>query len=128
MAAKKGQFAKVTIKVGATPTEIMKLRDWSISVESEKIDETAAGEEWETHKIGILRWTGDATCIDADSYWLDYVKEHVQIDFYDDKNDALPVYRGTASIDFERTAPYDDLIESALTFTGSGALTHPTAP
>jgi hypothetical protein len=128
MAAKKGQFAKVMIDVGGTPTEVMKLREWSISVESEKIDTTAAGDEWSEHEIGVFSWEGEATCIDADPYWLDYITEKTQIDFYDDENDANPIYRGTASIDFERTAPYDDVIESTITFTGSGALTHPTTP
>lgn len=125
MTMKKGQFAKVTTKIGAAAAvEIASLREWSISVESEKIDATAAGDTWARNLTGILSWEGEATCVDADPYWLDLVTATtaVTIDFYDHEDDVKPKYRGTALIDFERTTPYDDLIEVSVTFTGDGAL------
>lgn len=125
MAKKTGQFAKVTIDVAGTPTQVMELREWSVSVESEKIDSSVAGDAWSDHEIGRFTWEGEATCVSADQFWLDYLAEKVEIDFYDNATDTNPVYTGTASIDFERSTPYDDLIESSLTFTGAGALTHP---
>jgi len=122
MAAKTGQFAKVSIKVGATTVTVAQLRDWSISVESEKIDTTAAGDSWEKHEIGLLSWEGDATFIDADQYWLAHVDKKVEIEFFDKDTDTTPVYKGTASFDFDRSVPYDDVIETSVSFTGDGAL------
>lgn len=123
---KTGQYAKVMLNVSGTPTQVMELREWSISVSSEKIDSSVAGEDWADHEIGRKSWEGEATCISADQYWLDYINDKVTIQFFDDANDATPVYEGTASIDFERSVPYDDMIESTLTFTGAGPLVNPT--
>ncbi|GMK47654.1 hypothetical protein PghCCS26_47840 [Paenibacillus glycanilyticus] len=122
---KTGQYAKITTKVGsASAVELAKLREWSVSVESEKIDATVAGDTWARNLTGVLSWSGEATCVDADPYWLDLVNATtpVTIDFFDNEDDPKPKYRGTALIDFERTTPYDDLIETKVTFTGDGAL------
>jgi hypothetical protein len=122
---KTGQFAKVTTKVGsASAVNLAKLREWSVSVESEKIDATAAGDAWTRNLTGVLSWSGEATCVDADPYWLDLVTATtpVTIDFFDHEDDIKPKYRGTALIDFERTSPYDDVIEVSVTFTGDGEL------
>jgi hypothetical protein len=122
---KTGQFAKVTTKVGsAAAVDLAKQREWSVSVESEKIDATAAGDAWTRNLTGVLSWSGEATCVDADPYWIDLVTATtpVTIDFYDNEEDPKPKYRGSALIDFERTSPYDDVIEVSVTFTGDGAL------
>lgn len=120
-----GQFAKMTTKIGsAASVEIASLREWSVSIESEKIDATAAGDLWASNIRGIMSWEGEATCIDADPYWIDIATsgEVITIDFYDSADDAKPKYRGDAIVDFERTTPYDDVIEVSLTFTGNGPL------
>ena len=122
---KKGQYAKVLMTVGATPVEVMELREWSVSVSSEKIDANVAGEGWTDHLIGRFSWEGDATCISADQFWIENITEKLTIDFYDDLNDANPTFTGTASLDFEHSVTHDDVIENSLTFTGAGALTHP---
>lgn len=122
MAVKTGQYAKVTMEVQGTPVELMKLREWSISIESNKIDTSAAQQDYETHEIGMLSWEGDATCIDADVFWFAYLTDKVVIDFYDKADDAYPAFRGTASLDVERSVSYDDVIETTVTFTGDGEL------
>lgn len=131
MAVKKGQFAKVNMQTGTDAvsgnpiyTEVLKLREWSISISSEKLDSTAASEEWESHEIGHLSWEGEATCIDADTFWFAKLKEKVQIQFFDAETDTNPQFTGTASLDVERSVPYDDLIETSISFTGSGELTN----
>lgn len=125
MAKKKGQYAKVSLDVDGTPVDVMELREWSVSVSSEKIDSSVAGEDWADHLIGRFSWEGEATCISADQFWLKHIANKVTIDFFDDASDAQPSYQGTASLDFERTAPHDDIIESTLTFTGAGEFTSP---
>jgi len=119
---KKGQFAKVTMDVDGTPVELFKLRDWSISISSNELDSTAAGQKWETHEIGHLNWSGDATCLDADTFWLAYMSEKVDIEFYDHEEDTAPAFTGTASLEVDRSVPYDDLIETSIDFRGDGEL------
>lgn len=120
-----GQFAKVTATVGTVVVGILELREWSISASTEKIDANVAGDEWNDHLHGRKSWEGEATCISADQYWLDMLDKKVEIAFFDHEDDLQPAYVGTASVDFERGTPHDDVIESTLTFTGAGALTSP---
>jgi hypothetical protein len=128
MAVKKGQYAKVMMDVDGTPVQVMKLREWSISTESQKLDSTAAQQDWETHEIGFMSWEGEATCIDADTFWFAYLTDKVTIDFYDAADDLAPAFTGTASLDVERSVPHDNLIETSISFTGDGALELGVAP
>ncbi len=125
--AKKGQYAKVMMDVDGTPTELMELREWSVSTSSEKVDTTAAGDDWEKHEVGLLSWEGEATCISVDTFWLAHLTDKITIDFFDDASDAEAKFTGTASLDVERSVSYDDVIETSISFTGSGPLTEPTA-
>ncbi len=125
MAKKSGQYAQVMLDVNGTPVQVMELREWSVSVSSEKIDSNVAGEDWADHIIGRFSWEGEATCISADQFWLKHIGNKVTIDFYDDASDASAAYQGSASLDFERSVTHDDVIESSLTFTGAGPFTSP---
>lgn len=122
-----GKMAKVSMDVAGTKVPLAELREWSISAESEKVDANVAGDGWARHLIGMMSWEADATVVDADPYWLDLMQEFVTVEFYDRSEDATPKYVGEASLDFERSTPYDDIIETSLTFTGSGPLTAPGA-
>lgn len=122
MAAKKGQYAKVTLTVGSTPIEVAKLRNWSVNVATNKVDTSAAGQDWETHEIGMANWSGSAEFIDADQYWLQNIFDKFEIEFYDSEDDADPVYKGVCSLDFDRSVPYDDVISTSVTLTGDGPL------
>lgn len=122
MAVKSGQFAKVTLKVGSTTVTVAKLREWSVSVSTEKLDSSAAGSKWGTHEIGIATWEGESSFIDADQYWLESLFDKVAIEFYDKDDDTDPVYTGVCSLDFDRTVPYDGLIETSVSLTGDGEL------
>lgn len=122
MAAKKGQYAAVSLKVGSTPVTVAKLRNWSVNVATNKVDTSAAGQDWETHEIGMANWSGSAEFIDADQYWLQNIFDKFEIEFYDDEDDADPVYTGTCSLDFDRSVPYDDVISTSVTLTGDGPL------
>lgn len=122
---RKGQYAKVDLNVGGTKVNVAELRDWSISVSSEKIDGNVAGDDWASHVIGRYSWEGDATCISADQYWLEHIGDFLSVDFYDHADDPEPAYSGEASLDFEHSVSHEDLIESSLTFTGNGPITNP---
>jgi len=123
-----GKMAKVSMDVKGRKVPLAELREWSISAETEKVDANVAGDGWARHLIGIASWEGDATVVDADPYWLDMMMEFVTVEFFDKADDEKPKYTGLASLDFERSTPYDDIIETSLTFTGSGPLTSPSAP
>lgn len=121
-----GKYAKVEIDVGGTPITIAELREWTVSAETEKVDSSVAGDDWNQHEIGKGSWEGEATVLDVDQYWVEHLFSKVTLNLFDNSTDTEPAYTGEASLDFERTTPFDDMIESSLTFTGSGALTHPT--
>lgn len=122
---KTGQFAKVSVTVGAVEVDVLELREWSISASTEKIDANVAGDTWNDHLIGRSSWEGEATVISGDQYWLEWLTQKITVNFYDHMDDVKPTYTGQASIDFERGVPHDDIIESTLTFTGAGPLTAP---
>lgn len=126
MAKRTGQYAKVTIDAGGTPATIAELRDWSISVSTEKVDGNVAGVQWAEHLIGRHSWEGEATCVSVDGFWIDLTTAFVTVAFFDHMDDATPAYTGEASLDFERSVSHDDLIESSFTFTGNGELTDGT--
>lgn len=123
-----GQYAKVKMTVGATVVDVMELREWSVSASTNKIDSTVAGVDWTSHEIGHGSWEGEATILDVDKYWVDHLFDKIDIEFYYKASDASPAYEGTASFDFETSTPYDDMIETSLSFTGDGALLHVTTP
>src|SRR5690606_20781017 len=110
--------------VDAVPVTVMELREWSVSGSTEKVDSTVAGKAWTEHEIGHGSWEGEATVLDIDTFWVEHLFEKVTIKFYFNEDDANAAYEGTASLDFEVSTPYDDMIETSLSFTGSGALTH----
>lgn len=121
-----GQYAKVELNVGGTAVTVMELREWSVSASTEKVDSTVAGKAWTEHVIGHGSWEGEATILDIDTYWVDHLFEMVTIKFFFHEDDVDAAYEGTASLDFEVGTPYDDMIETSLTFTGSDGLAHVT--
>jgi hypothetical protein len=128
MATKKGQFAKVTLDIGGTSVDVLKLRNWSYSASVEEIDATAAGNEWMDYVSGFKSWEGDAETIDVDTFYLQYLGEVATIKFYEAEGD-LNYEEGQAFLTgLEKSAPYDDLIEQSISYRGTGALTRITTP
>lgn len=122
MAKKTGQYAKASIDVSGTPVPIAELRDWSINVSTNKINADVAGVQWSEHLIGRHSWEAEATCVSVDGFWIDLTEQMVTVEFFDHIDDTVPAYSGEASVDFERSVPHDDLIETSFTFTGNGKL------
>lgn len=119
-----GQYAAVDLNINGTPVTIMELREWSVSGSTEKVDATVAGASWTSHEIGHGSWEGEATILDVDTFWVDHLFNKATVKFYFHEDDDTPAYEGTASLDFEVGTPYDDMIETSLSFTGDGALYH----
>lgn len=128
MAKRTGQYAKVTMDVDGTAVPIAELREWSVSVSTEKINGDVAGVQWSEHLIGRHSWEAEATCISVDGFWINLTEQMIMIELFDHVDDAVPAYTGQASMDFERSVPHDDLIETSFTFTGNGELLDGTAP
>ena len=118
-----GQYAKVELDVDGTAVTVMELREWTVSGSTEKVDSTVAGQSWTEHEIGHGSWEGDATVLDIDTFWTDHLFKKVTISFFFNEDDPTPAYEGRASLDFEVSTPYDDMIETSLSFTGDGELT-----
>ena len=127
MAQISGQYAELWVSVSGVKTKAAGLRNWSISIASEKIDATAAGDGWTQHIKGIKSWEGEAEMVEVDAYWFDLVTGDnlVEAEFYvsDSTEEGTVYYSGTVSLDAEMATPYNDLHGITVTFTGSDALT-----
>ena len=127
MAAKKGQFAKLSITVEGVEVDVMKLRTWSYSTSVEDLDSTAAGDEWTTIEGAQKSWEGEADVIDVDTYYLEYLGDKATFKFYNAAGDTT-YEEGVALItEVEKEAAYDDLIEQTISFKGDGPLTKKTS-
>lgn len=127
MAQLSGQYAELWVTVNNVRTKAAGLRNWSISIASEKIDATTAGDGWAQHIKGIKSWEGEAELAEVDAYWFDLVTADnlVTAEFYvsDSTEEGTVFYSGAVSLDAEIATPYNDLHGITVTFTGSDALT-----
>jgi predicted secreted protein len=122
MATKKGQFAKVTLTIDGIDVDVLKLRNWSYTASVEELDTTAAGEEWMSYVAGFKSWEGEAETIDVDTFYLQYLGEIATIKFYEAEGDTNYEEGQAFLTEFEKSAPYDDLIEQSISFRGTGPL------
>tara|TARA_Y100000593_G_C4155978_1_gene259512 strand:- start:284 stop:676 length:393 start_codon:yes stop_codon:yes gene_type:complete len=119
------------VKVGGTNT-VAEVRSWSISHESETIEDTAMGDSFRSHKAGMQTWS--ATC---DVFW-DETDTNGQVAmspgtsltvaFYPEGADSGDTYyTGTALItSVERSAELDGMVESSISLQGVGGITTAT--
>ena len=122
---------KRQVKVGGTNT-VAEVRSWSISHESETIEDTAMGDSFRSHKAGMQTWS--ATC---DVFW-DETDTNGQVAmspgtsltvaFYPEGADSGDTYyTGTALItSVERSAELDGMVESSISLQGVGGITTAT--
>jgi predicted secreted protein len=119
------------VKVGGTNT-VAEVRSWSISHESETIEDTAMGDSFRSHKAGMQTWS--ATC---DVFW-DETDTNGQVAmspgtsltvaFYPEGADSGDTYyTGTALItSVERSAELDGMVEASISLQGVGGITAAT--
>lgn len=119
------------VKVGGTNT-VAEVRSWSLSHESETIEDTAMGDSFRSHKAGLQSWSGS-----CDVFW-DETDTNGQvaltpgasltIGFYPEGADSGDTYySGTALVtSIERNAELDGMVEASISLQGVGGITAAT--
>jgi|TARA_R110000823_G_scaffold250340_2_gene373476 predicted secreted protein len=119
------------VKVGGTNT-VGELRSWSLSHESETIEDTAMGDSFRSHKAGLQTWSGSCDVYFDETDTSGQVAltpgASLTIGFYPEGADSGDTYySGTALVtSVERSAELDGMVEQSISLTGVGGLTTAT--
>ena len=115
--------------VHAGTVAIAELRGWETNESANQIPDTILSDDWDTHQVGTLNWSGSASC------WLDETDTTGQqalaigssavMKFYFEGATTGDIFKsGTATITGIREgATVNGMVERDLTFTGNGPLT-----
>lgn len=119
------------VKVGGTNT-VAEVRSWSLSHESETIEDTAMGDSFRSHKAGLQTWSGSCDVYFDETDTSGQVAltpgASLTIGFYPEGADSGDTYySGTALVtSVERSAELDGMVEQSISLTGVGGLTTAT--
>jgi len=129
MATHKG--SEGTVKIGSNA--IAEIRTWSINQTADTIEDTTMGDSARTYQSSLNTWDGS-----VDVFWDETdttgqgactIGTSITLNVYPEGATTGDTYfSGTALVTgITRTASFDGMIESSLTFKGTGALSISTA-
>ena len=129
MATHKG--SEGTVKIGSNA--IAEIRTWSINQTADTIEDTTMGDSARTYQSSLNTWDGS-----VDVFWDETdttgqgactIGTSITLNVYPEGATSGDTYfSGTAIVTgITRTASFDGMIESSLTFKGTGALSISTA-
>jgi predicted secreted protein len=129
MATHKG--SEGTVKIGSNA--IAEIRTWSINQTADTIEDTTMGDSARTYQSSLNTWDGS-----VDVFWDETdttgqgactIGTSITLNVYPEGATTGDTYfSGTAIVTgITRTASFDGMIESSLTFKGTGALSISTA-
>jgi len=129
MATHKG--SEGTVKIGSNA--IAEVRTWSINQTADTIEDTTMGDSARTYQSSLNTWDGS-----VDVFWDETdttgqgactIGTSITLNVYPEGAASGDTYfSGTAIVTgITRTASFDGMIESSLTFKGTGALSVSTA-
>jgi predicted secreted protein len=129
MATHKG--SEGTVKIGSNA--IAEIRTWSINQTADTIEDTTMGDSARTYQSSLNTWDGS-----VDVFWDETdttgqgactIGTSITLNVYPEGAASGDTYfSGTAIVTgITRTASFDGMIESSLTFKGTGALSVSTA-
>lgn len=129
MATHKG--SEGTVKIGSNA--IAEIRTWSINQTADTIEDTTMGDSARTYQSSLNTWDGS-----VDVFWDEAdttgqgactIGTSITLNVYPEGATTGDTYfSGTAIVTgITRTASFDGMIESSLTFKGTGALSISTA-
>jgi lipopolysaccharide biosynthesis protein len=120
------------VRVGANP--VAEVTEFTIETSVALADDTVMGDAWETHQIGVKKWSGSINCFwdEGDTNGQVVLDEGaaVTLNLYPDGVATGKKYvTGTATIESTSTGvPKDGVATRSFTFTGNGAMSWSTAP
>ncbi len=120
-----------TVKVGTAT--IAEIRSFSVATTADTAEDTTMGDSWRTFKTTLKGWSGSLDC-----FWdeTDTTGQGALVDGAEVTLNLYPegattgdkYYTGTAIITGTTiNSSFDGLVESSITFQGTGALTLGTA-
>ena len=119
------------VKVGGTNT-VAEVRSWSLSHESETIEDTAMGDSFRSHKAGLQPWSGSCDVYfdetDTNGQVAMTPGASLTVGFYPEgATSGDTYYSGTALVtSVERSAELDGMVEASVSLQGVGGLTTST--
>lgn len=118
------------IKIGANT--LGELRSYSLETTGDTIEDTSMGDSARTYKAGLTAWSGTASLYmdEADTAQIALVVgAEITVSFYFEGNQTGDkYYTGTAIVTGKSvSASFDGLVESEISFTGTGTLSLSTA-
>ena len=119
------------VKVGGTNT-VAEVRSWSLSHESETIEDTAMGDRFRSHKAGLQTWSGSCDVYfdetDTNGQVAMTPGASLTVGFYPEgATSGDTYYSGTALVtSVERSAELDGMVEASVSLQGVGGLTTST--
>ena len=113
------------IKIGADT--LGELRSYSLETTGDTIEDTSMGDSARTYKSGLTAWSGTASLYfdEADTAQVALtVGSSITIKVYfEGASSGDKFYEGTAIVTGQSvSASFDGLVESEISFTGTGAL------
>jgi hypothetical protein len=130
MAVTRGCFGKV--KVGATPSLVAEVRNWTLDQSAEVLDSSSIGDCTKSYTVGAVSWNGNLSCFwdatDTTGQEALDVGTEIDVELYPEGDTTGDVYySGTAIVSqISRSGGVDGIVEAAFTFQGQGALTQST--
>jgi len=118
------------IKIGANT--LGELRSYSLETTGDTIEDTSMGDSVRSYKTGLTSWTGTASLYmdELDTAQISLtVGSEITVSFYFEGATAGDkYYTGTAIVTGKSvSASFDGLVESEISFQGTGTLTLSTA-
>ena len=119
------------VKVGGTNT-VAEVRSWSLSHESETIEDTSMGDSFRSHKAGLQSWSGSCDVYfdetDTNGQVALTPGASLTVGFYPEGADSGDTfYSGTALVtSVEKSAELDGMVEASISLQGVGGLTTAT--
>lgn len=118
------------VKIGSSA--LAEVRSWSVDTTADTNEDTVMGDTWRTHKSSLKSWNGSADVLfddtDTTGQTACVIGAEISVSFQmegDTSGDHK--LSGTAIITAKSVSTsYDGLVESSITFTGTGALTEGT--
>jgi hypothetical protein len=120
------------VRNGANP--VAEVTEFTVETSVALADDTVMGDDWETHKPGAKKWSGQISCFwdEGDTNGQVALDEgaSVTLNLYPDGVTTGKKYvTGTATIESTSTTVVKDGIATrSFSFTGNGAMTWATAP
>jgi len=118
------------IKIGANT--LGELRSYSLETTGDTIEDTSMGDSTRTYKTGLTSWTGTASVYmdeaDTAQIALTVGSSVTTVFYFEGASSGDKYYTGTAIVTGKSvSASFDGLVESEISFQGTGTLSLSTA-